>query len=443
MPGIEHFSFLRPGRSFLGVQNLVNVPYDNCGSYNISSSSQRPRGGLGLQRFGRFRMRSPRHSPSVLSTTNSASNALLQQHLRTISMSPSMSLGYQHRRRHPPSPQPPTSSTSFQSSQPDFDPFSESSQPHQSNPSSPLTRLMETYAEVPTHPGIGWLSNMTRVRSESNHSPNAGARENSIGRRLGRGREEEWDVRVTIHSVDYDNGSVTGLMEALNVPATTAPVITFWEGEIIDFRNHDLWTNAYEATKDVDTRHWREFEAFWGEPALNDSCDQLAPVTQYSAMQSDMLVDKRPPEGPFVGPDQPLDRSDDDFVLRSWRGIGEALSEDQWDYTGDMQDDDQQNFDDRLRKGELGVLKAARENQFSDWLKRNYILMRWKEKCFVNVSAQESGLTIAGFYYVCLRLRDGALEGYYYDPQSTPYQRLQLKPQVDGNGYSFASYQFA
>jgi hypothetical protein len=79
----------------------------------------------------------------------------------------------------------------------------------------------------------------------------------------------------------------------------------------------------------------------------------------------------------------------------------------------------------------------------------NYILMRWKERCFVSHSpsgppphrrvsdggavrrgADESmegcNLTISGFYYVSLRRSDGLIEGLYCDPQSSPYQYLSL-----------------
>lgn len=72
-----------------------------------------------------------------------------------------------------------------------------------------------------------------------------------------------------------------------------------------------------------------------------------------------------------------------------------------------------------------------------------YVLMRWKEKCFVHDSANghtpleinggdfvvESdgcGLTISGFYYVSMRREDGLVEGLYCDPQSSPYQYLRL-----------------
>ncbi|KAI4210740.1 MAG: hypothetical protein LQ351_006415 [Letrouitia transgressa] len=68
-----------------------------------------------------------------------------------------------------------------------------------------------------------------------------------------------------------------------------------------------------------------------------------------------------------------------------------------------------------------------------------YILMRWKEKCFVDPSDAESALTISGFYYVSLRRSDGHIEGLYYDPSSTPFQHLTLDPE---GRKCFPAYQF-
>ncbi|KAK6525445.1 hypothetical protein TWF694_005581 [Orbilia ellipsospora] len=65
---------------------------------------------------------------------------------------------------------------------------------------------------------------------------------------------------------------------------------------------------------------------------------------------------------------------------------------------------------------------------FLEDLAENYVLMRWKEQCFVEPGAQDSGLTITGFYFVSLERRTGRIEGYYYDPHSAPYQRLELTP---------------
>lgn len=171
----------------------------------------------------------------------------------------------------------------------------------------------------------------------------------------GGGHKEEWEVRVTINSVDYSTGTVIGLMEALNVPATSTTVVTYWEGEIIDFINHTLWTRKWQADLQTDLLHWKKFDALKG---LNDQT-----------------------------------------IIHSFPG--------------------------------------ARH------IHQKYIFMRWKEQFFVNMAAQDSGLTIAGFYYVCLRRKDGHIQGFYFDPSSTPYQKLTLLPHDEGKGVSFPEYSFA
>jgi len=37
-------------------------------------------------------------------------------------------------------------------------------------------------------------------------------------------------------------------------------------------------------------------------------------------------------------------------------------------------------------------------------------------------------LTIAGFYYICISRQTGSIEGFYHDPHSSPFQKLQLRP---------------
>ncbi|KMT11062.1 hypothetical protein BVRB_5g111500 isoform B [Beta vulgaris subsp. vulgaris] len=70
-----------------------------------------------------------------------------------------------------------------------------------------------------------------------------------------------------------------------------------------------------------------------------------------------------------------------------------------------------------------------------------YIFMRWKEQYFVNVGT-DCGLTIAGFYYVCFSCSDGSINGFYYDPNSSPFQKLELKSSNEGrSGFSFSSYE--
>ncbi|CAG8472100.1 7617_t:CDS:2 [Racocetra fulgida] len=74
-------------------------------------------------------------------------------------------------------------------------------------------------------------------------------------------RDEEWEVK-TVHYVNYKTGTAIGLMEALNVPNSSNTVVTYWEGEMIDFVNHSLWTDKWNSTPDIDLQHWKKFDAF-------------------------------------------------------------------------------------------------------------------------------------------------------------------------------------
>jgi len=62
----------------------------------------------------------------------------------------------------------------------------------------------------------------------------------------------------------------------------------------------------------------------------------------------------------------------------------------------------------------------------------DYILMRWKELSYLNTTPQAAGLTIAGFYYVCMHRTTGHIQGYYHDPSSNPWQQLHLSPAGSG-----------
>lgn len=60
------------------------------------------------------------------------------------------------------------------------------------------------------------------------------------------------------------------------------------------------------------------------------------------------------------------------------------------------------------------------------------------EKCFISPDPDVGGLTIGGFYFLSLKRDDGRIQGYYYDPQSQPFQELTLKPQKP----VFPTYEF-
>ncbi|KLJ11549.1 hypothetical protein EMPG_13256 [Blastomyces silverae] len=163
------------------------------------------------------------------------------------------------------------------------------------------------------------------------------------------GRHEHWPVKVTIHSVDYNTMTLSGTMEAYNIPDKTsnsqgAHITTFLEGEIIDFNTHSLETKNFKASAEIDGLYWRE-----------------------------------------LGPFKDLSHNE----------IARNLVSKKW-------------VTERLAKG--------------------WILMRWKERCFITPSHSRQGLTISGFYYISIRREDGHIEGMYYDPGSSPYQHLSLAP---------------
>ncbi|XP_021744035.1 glucose-induced degradation protein 4 homolog [Chenopodium quinoa] len=165
-------------------------------------------------------------------------------------------------------------------------------------------------------------------------------------------KDEAWRVNVRIQGCDLEHGYLCGTMEALNVPMADTPVVTFWEGEIVDTKNYTFFTGKWEATPEDDIRHWTKFQSF-------------APLL------SQVEVDG-----------------------------GKSL--------------DLSNYP--------------------------FIFMRWKEQYFVSVGT-DCGLTIAGFYYVCFSCSDGSIHGFYYDPNSSPFQKLELKSSNEGRyGFSFSTY---
>lgn len=166
-------------------------------------------------------------------------------------------------------------------------------------------------------------------------------------------KDEAWRVNVRIQGCDLEHGYLCGTMEALNVPMADTPVVTFWEGEIVDTKNYTFFTGKWEAAPEDDIRHWTKFQSF----------------------------------GPL------------------------------------------------LSQVEVDGGKSVDLSNYP------YIFMRWKEQYFVNVGT-DCGLTIAGFYYVCFSCTDGSISGFYYDPNSSPFQKLELKATNDGrSGFSFSSYE--
>jgi hypothetical protein len=167
------------------------------------------------------------------------------------------------------------------------------------------------------------------------------------------GKGEKWEVEVALHACDWKTGTLCGTMCATSVPLAELPVITFFEGEIVDNANASFFTTDWSAGADVDMRHWARFPAF-------------------AALRRDV-------------------------ARHSGRAPG---------------------------------LAAA-----------GAVFMRWKEKFFV--SGGECRLTIAGFYYVALDRATGAIEAFYFDPASSPDQKMALQPCGGAAGHAFASHDLA
>lgn len=110
---------------------------------------------------------------------------------------------------------------------------------------------------APSEPMIVNGSDSTRIRVQT-----------TSGRQyVANARDENWPVKVTIHNIDYSEMTLSGTMEAYNIPDKTSPthdahIVTFLEGEIIDFNKHTLETKNFKADADIDSTYWRELQPF-------------------------------------------------------------------------------------------------------------------------------------------------------------------------------------
>jgi hypothetical protein len=189
-------------------------------------------------------------------------------------------------------------------------------------------------------------------------------------------QQDRWPVKVTIHQVDWANMSLSATMEAYNVPSHPHTIAS----PPLD----DSMPPQYTRTSSITTYLEGEILDFTTHTLLTE--------TFKSSAHNDATYWRKLP--PFA-----------------------ALSD-------------------------ADVVRALTSKKFyHDTLHKEWILMRWKERCFVksndrpvgceheNVTFDDSGcgLTISGFYYVCLARSDGKISGLYFDPQSSPYQCLELE----------------
>lgn len=79
--------------------------------------------------------------------------------------------------------------------------------------------------------------------------------------------DDRWDVKVTVDSIDYSTMTLSGTMEAFDVPDKNSPtkvssITTYLEGEIIDFKTFALETKSFKADSRTDGMYWRKLPPF-------------------------------------------------------------------------------------------------------------------------------------------------------------------------------------
>ncbi|RVX70638.1 hypothetical protein B0A52_05290 [Exophiala mesophila] len=301
----------------------------------------------------------------------------------------------------------------------------------------------------------------------------------SPGRTGSASESDHWPVHVAIHSVDYDSMTLTGTMSASHIPdksLSTHPVTagqdraessmsSFFTGEIIDFRLQPLETESEGRDYtvgglDVDARYWARLGPFQQEIQKVRS---LRGKNKNDYQQDSRLWDafRKAAGGDGDHKDSPSDMGWGNAPSMTTDASGPGAD----DTPGSTQcpeelEMDQEAEDDQIMARSLGSAKWIMEKLSKEW-----ILMRWKERCFVSpcsglpdaapdatrriVTANNSsdatrgsidpsgngdgstswGLTISGFYYVALNRMTGEIDGLYYDPGSQPYQALKMVPE--------------
>ncbi|OAL26518.1 hypothetical protein AYO20_10087 [Fonsecaea nubica] len=280
---------------------------------------------------------------------------------------------------------------------------------------------------------------------------------------------DHWPVKVVIHSVDWEAMTVTGIMSASQMPekpsslyqsgarqpqGTTPDTITsmssFFVGEIIDFRRQPLETEKegrdYDVGGvDVDARYWGRLGPFSKEI---DRIRHLRGKKRTEYQQSSALWDafRKAAAGEDAHKDA-QDASNADSPSTDDTTVDDSPTK-----VLESPEDKEAEADEIIARS-LSSAKWIEEKLGKEW-----ILMRWKEQCFVdppesstrpvfttptsgtgqstrrstraNIGGPASwGLTIAGFYYIALNRLTGEIDGLYYDPGSQPYQTIKMLPE--------------
>ena len=301
---------------------------------------------------------------------------------------------------------------------------------------------------------------------------------------------DNWPVNITLHDIDHTTQTLSGTMSATHIPGRISPsspspsttqhsqghassMRSFFEGEIIDFKIHSLETENFctgqsgEAEDgcggcgvSIDARYWRGVGPF-----------------------RELLEKEKGKKDQSGGTGIAGGKRAGKYPSRHSR-INEGGEDNDEDVEEDEMEDDEDAVEDALGGEDIIASHLRSRSWIENVLLKEWVLMRWKERCFIkdcqrakgevedravavageaqsgspaqlqdrygtqeigHPAARDAvsiisgdpttyGLTISGFYYVALRRQTGEIEGLYYDPGSLPFQVLELKPQIPGQG---------
>jgi hypothetical protein len=234
-------------------------------------------------------------------------------------------------------------------------------------------------------------------------------------------QQDRWPVKVTIHEVDWENMSLSATMEAYNVPShpnatqsllngavegshqytRTSSITTFLEGEILDFNAFTLLTESFVSNAANDATYWRKL------PPFQKMSDEEVVKALTSRKWYTEVLNK-------------------DWILMRWkeRCFVKSLNRS----TPDPSVPNIQSFHSHRQSNPTTPYRLVRDPSTNE-LQVEITNMDTEQATFDDSGC---GLTISGFYYVCLKRSDGRLEGLYFDPQSSPYQCLELESRNGG-----------
>ncbi|KAL9051248.1 MAG: hypothetical protein Q9162_006137 [Coniocarpon cinnabarinum] len=296
--------------------------------------------------------------------------------------------------------------------------------------------------------------------------------------------QDRWAVRVHLHNVDYESMSLQGTMEAFNMPSGSPTQLQYPTSSL---RSTQRSSRAGNGTDGATTTARESSQP--DSNIANHPEDPTSKTTTFSTYLEGELIDLDQHTLRTTTTNVSANATDD---AKYWRRLAPFCSvrplkrRNSADSGYDTSQEDDKEKHSNRKGGNDALLAAVALNP--EWLQREwqekYILMRWKELCFVPptslrlssarslstpapasshgtqaprsaddglrrnpsgelehrdpdgtaASTPSFGLSIKGFYYVSLRRADGCIEGLYFDPMSSPYQRLEMSVERGSNG---------